>query len=155
MKLKLSRTVGVAAVATLTVAATLLVAVPAASQGGRPLYAVLIGGTEVPGPGHPTATGVGQVLLNQGQGSVCYDVASEGLSNVVAGHIHKAPAGVAGPIVVHFKVNPDGSASDCAEAARDLIKDIRQNPDQYYVNLHTSSLPKGAIRGQLQKGHGD
>jgi hypothetical protein len=33
----------------------------------------------------------------------------------------------------------------------ELIKDIRQNPSSYYVNLHTAEFPIGVIRGQLSK----
>jgi hypothetical protein len=37
----------------------------------------------------------------------------------------------------------------CVSAARDLIKTIRMNPSNYYVNVHTTDFPDGAIRGQL------
>jgi hypothetical protein len=33
----------------------------------------------------------------------------------------------------------------------DLIKAIRQNPEAYYVNVHNSDFPTGAVRGQLSK----
>ena len=33
--------------------------------------------------------------------------------------------------------------------ARSLGRAILQNPNRYYVNVHTAGLPDGAIRGQL------
>ena len=32
------------------------------------------------------------------------------------------------------------------------IKDIRQHPELYCVNVPTAAFPNGAIRGQLRKG---
>ncbi len=61
-------------------------------------------------------------------------------------HIHEAPAGVAGPIVVPLSP-PVGDG--CVPASRELIKEIRKNPESFYVNVHTAGRPAGAIRGQL------
>ena len=45
-----------------------------------------------------------------------------------------------------------GQLSGCATGVdEDLIKDIRQNPENYYVNVHTGPFQGGAIRGQLSK----
>ena len=40
-------------------------------------------------------------------------------------------------------------ASDCASAEASLISEIAQNPAGFYVNVHTSDFPGGAVRGQL------
>ena len=124
-------------------------AVPAALAGGRPFSTALSGANEAPGPGDPDGTGHARVTLNQGQGEVCYDFTVANVGPIVAGHIHRAPVGVAGPVVVPFPVAT--SLSGCVAADPELIKEIRQNPTEFYVNLHPADFPAGAVRGQLGK----
>ena len=80
----------------------------------------------------------------------------------VAGHIHKAPPGVAGPVVVPLFVSPApptnarhikqrGSIPATTDTQRALASDLCQNPGAYYVNYHTTAFPGGAIRGQLKR----
>lgn len=148
----------------LIVMALALTALPALAEGrpifaGRPLVANMDAEQEVP-PAESDGTGTARVWLNQGQGEVCFFVEWEDLTGPVIGaHIHIGPAGVNGPIVVPFQGFPagpdfdptDGPIEVCVEADKDLIKDIRQNPQGYYVNLHTEDFPGGEIRGQLSK----
>jgi hypothetical protein len=128
----------------------------AADPGGRPFSTELTGAAEAPDPGDPDATGTAALTLNQGLGQVCFSMSWADVDGeVFAAHIHEAPAGQAGDIVVPlFAGSFEGTdaVSDCVEADRELIKAIRQDPAEYYVNVH--SLPDfggGAIRGQLAK----
>lgn len=121
-------------------------ALPAAA-GGRPLDATLTGAAEVPVTGDPDGSGSASVTLNQGLGEVCWDITFAGIAAPVAAHIHVGEAGVPGPVVV-----PLNTSSGCVDGVdKDLIKDIRQNPSDYYVNVHNADFPGGALRGQLEK----
>lgn len=145
-------------IAAFTAAITLALAVASANaapapnsmgdMGGRPLTAVLSGASEVP-PNASTATGSASVWLNPGQSRVCYAVTVEGLTGTLSGaHIHIGAAGVNGPVKVPLAI-PD--LAGCADVDPELIKAIRQNPGNYYINVHTSAFPGGEIRGQLTK----
>ena len=135
----------------LIVLLSLLVAViPAAAQ-GRPFSTTLTGAAEVPGPGDPDGNGTAHITLNQGQGEVCFELTAEGIVPATAAHIHVGAADVAGPVVVPLAPPTDGSSSGCVSADADLIKAIRQNPENYYVNVHNAEFPAGALRGQLSK----
>lgn len=123
----------------------------AADDSGRKLTATLTGAAEVPGPGDPDGSGTAIITLNHGQGRVCWDLEVSGIDPATAAHIHVAPVGVAGPIVVPLSPPTGGSSSGCATADPALIKTIMQNPEQYYVNVHNSAFPAGALRGQLSK----
>jgi CHRD domain len=143
-------------VAAFTMVGMLAVGAPAYGE-GRPLSTMLTGAAEVPGPGDPDASGMALLTLNQGEGEICFELSwAEIDGTVVAAHIHAAPAGVAGPIVVPLftgvALAGTDSASGCVSGiSGELIKDIRHDPAGYYVNVHSTVFPAGAARGQLGK----
>ena len=68
---------------------------------------------------------------------------------MVAAHIHEAPPGEPGPIVVPlFEGTFAGTdeVSDCVDVDKSLIKDIRKHPDDYYVNTHARLRGRGRAR---------
>jgi CHRD domain len=88
---------------------------------------------------------------------VCFDLSWAGIDGtVVAAHVHAAPVGVAGPVVVPLftgvALSGTDSASGCVTGvSEELLKAIRHDPASYYVNVHSSVFPAGAARGQLGK----
>jgi hypothetical protein len=113
------------------------------------LQATLTGPAEVPGPGDPDGSGSAAILLNQGQGTVCFKLKVANIDEVTNAHIHSGTVDVSGPVVVGFDPVNNGLRNCVSGVDPDLIKDIRQNPQNYYVNVHTAAFPAGAIRGQL------
>jgi hypothetical protein len=141
--------------ATLGVVAMLAMGAPALGE-GRPFATTLTGAAEVPGPRDADASGTAFITLNQGQGEVCFELSWAGIDGTVtAAHIHVGGATVAGPVVVPLFVDAalpgTDSASGCVSASEELIKAIRHDPENYYVNIHSTVFPAGAVRGQLGK----
>ena len=123
-----------------------------ADGNGAPRVTTLSGAEEVPARNTP-ASGFASIRLNVGQGTVCWELTYSGLlAPATAAHIHAAPAGVNGGVVVPLSVSPTttGGSSGCREGVNPaLIQAIIDFPELYYVNVHTSMFPGGEIRGQL------
>jgi hypothetical protein len=152
-----------AVVVVLVALMTFVAATAAASDNRVKLRAELLGANEVP-PADPDARGVAEVTLKLHTSEICFAVEYRRVGTPNRGHIHAAPAGVNGGIVVTFfdLVAPPAPATDplfdqlekrrlrdCVSVDPALLADIAANPSNYYVNLHNSRFPGGAIRGQL------
>ncbi len=121
-----------------------------AMAGGAKLSATLTGAAEVP-PTDPDGSGTATLTVNVGRSEVCYDIVVRDITlPAIGAHIHVAPAGTNGPVVVAL-APPDASgvSGGCVSADRELVKAILKSPEQYYVNVHTVDYPGGAVRGQL------
>lgn len=135
------------------------------ADGGRKFTTSMSGAEEcntsvtptVCGVGDPDGSATGSVTINVGQERVCWEFGA--VTNIAVpnrGHIHKAPAGTNGGIVVDFfnvAAGTQGPLTGCtiAPLSRTLLIDIIQHPSDYYLNLHNSDFPGGAVRGQLEK----
>jgi hypothetical protein len=132
-------------------------ALPASAQFERPgvlaspLHAIMTGANEAPGPGDPDGFGYARFLFNANLGQVCYVLFVQDILPATAAHIHRAPVGSPGPVVIPLTA-PDasGMSSGCAMASSDLIAEILANPSAFYVNVHNAMYPPGAVRGQLE-----
>lgn len=118
--------------------------------------AFLAGENEVPVKGGPAVgdpTGRAVSFIKPSGNQVSFAFAWLGLQPTL-GHIHKAPAGVNGPVVVPLFgsevpstiIAVSGVVTGLNPA---LVKDIAQHPSDFYANLHTKEFPGGAVRGQL------
>ena len=145
----------VSRIAAVTMAAGLVwgvAATPAAAQSsGQPfsVFATVLRGENEPAGGDADGIGVAVVKVSPADAQVCYLLVANKLDTVVAAHIHHAPAGVNGPVVIPLQAPISGFSAACADISAALAADLVANPDQYYVNVHTTVFPGGAIRGQL------
>ena len=148
------------------VASVLLVSSMPVSAQVITMTANLNGGEETPAPGLLTGA-VGTALVS-------VDTVNEELAvtlslfniptTTAAGHIHIAPRGIAGPVVINFPI-PAGRTGDLPLSFRVGAAGFIARPEigiititdaiqaivggNAYVNIHTSQYPGGEIRGQL------
>jgi hypothetical protein len=119
------------------------------------LRANLTGAAERPGPGDANGSGTAFVRLRSGAERVCFSITFQRIARPMAGHIHRGGRQTAGPIVVPLFERAAGAASPIRGCARDVpattIRQIRNRPGGFYVNLHNRAFPEGAIRGQLRQ----
>ena len=152
-------------VPTIVILATLLLlgaltVAPVAAQSDRATVVyrlALSGAEEVCDPANlcgGEGTGEAILIVNPNNDTVCMlarwrDV----LGKVVAAHIHEAPEGVAGDVVVPLfpagtMLEGDDKTRVCVDGLG-LTDDINREPAEYYVNIHSTTFPGGALRAQL------
>jgi CHRD domain len=102
------------------------------------------------------AGGVAIVQVNAETDEITYRVVAVNLPAPLTGpttgaHIHlQNPGSATGGIVVDFE--PTGLSNGLIAAGTTIDSDadaILENPQNYYVNIHTEACPRGTIRGQL------
>jgi hypothetical protein len=121
---------------------------------------------EVAGGGDRGGSGFARLVLDEARETACYFIEWRGLEgSVTAAHIHVAPTGEDGPHAIdlfndkHFPGRHD-TAWGCVRveddrgghghmSAREKIRDIIENPEDFYLNVHSTRYEAGAIRGQL------
>lgn len=138
------------------------------AEGGRRFVKQLTGQAELDG-GRLTADmdgrGTAHVTVNVGQNRVCWDLQDlANLDTLVASHIHQGAINAQGPIKISFfnfgePIDLEGCTEVPGTTAfpfdRARLIDISEHPENYYVNVHTTAFPGGAIRGQLSRGRQD
>jgi hypothetical protein len=103
--------------------------------------------------------------------TLCYVLEAEAIDELDmapgggrAAHIHEAPAGVNGGVVANLSFPQGGTAADCLTEGEPgafptgeagIVQRILLNPADFYVNVHNSVYPGGAIRGQLSNAEED
>jgi hypothetical protein len=148
----------------------------------RNFIGILSGKNEVP-PNASKGRGVAKFQLAKDSSSISYKLVVANISNVNAAHIHRAGAGINGPVVVGlYSAAPGGGRISGPIAQGSFTPADLTGPyagstdfnlfladlhgDSLYVNVHTNDgvdpvsnepgdLPGGEIRGQLRApGHG-
>jgi hypothetical protein len=129
-------------------------------KGAARLEATLSAAAEVPGPGDPDLSGTADLVVNPRKGTVCFDVeldaASAGADTVVALHIHPSVAGAACTAsqdcapAIDLDFGDEGLEGCAKKLGKQLLSSIVDEPEQFYLHVHTARFPAGAARGQLE-----
>jgi hypothetical protein len=102
--------------------------------------------------GDPDATAAMILIVNRNRDSVCFLTRWADIDGtVVAAHIHLAPVGVPGGVVVPLFAGQFAGTDmlrGCV-SANGLAAAILANPAAYYVNIHSTLFQGGAVRSQL------
>ncbi|HEX2855254.1 MAG TPA: CHRD domain-containing protein [Opitutaceae bacterium] len=114
-------------------------------------HANLTGAQEVPANASP-GTGFADAILDVPTSVLTFSTTWSGLLAATSnGHIHTAPVGVSGPVVIPFPGLTLGSTfgtySNTFTLTAGQVSDLVAGLD--YVNIHSTSFPGGEIRGQL------
>lgn len=107
----------------------------------------LEGSNEVPA-GAPTGSGL-VVISIKAKGELCWKFSVlKGVAAPTAAHIHHGPSGTSGPVVIPLggAYKPSGCVTGTAPQ---LLALIELNPKKWYVNVHNTKYPDGAVRAQL------
>jgi hypothetical protein len=107
---------------------------------------MLSGANEVP-PNASTATGVGTLQITA-DGSVSGAVTVSGMA-ATAAHIHLAPAGQNGPVIVPLVKTGDNAFAAAAGAKLTDTQYASYLAGNLYVNVHSAAIPGGEVRAQL------
>jgi hypothetical protein len=139
-----------------------------ADGGAKNLRTHLTGGEENP-PNASQAQGQAVFQLSEDGTELSYRLIVANIENVTQAHIHKAPAGANGGVVVWLYPSAppsqlipgsfsgtlgEGTIADAqvvgslaGTGVAGLLAEIRAG--NTYVNVHTSAFPPGEIRGQI------
>ncbi len=128
---------------------TVLFAMSAFSAPPGPLFASPVGQNEIP-DADPNGKGGFNATIDGTQ--FCFGITVKNLDQPIAAHIHRGNAGTNGPIVItliHPSTGDPGASSGCTNVSPELLNEIKKRPSQFYLNVHTTAFPDGAIRDQL------
>ena len=121
-------------------------------------YAADLKGSNETPPNSSTATGSAFVTIDTINNTIAWDIVTQGIASPSAAHIH-GPGGLPGiakGVLIGFATSgsaftngrTSGSAS-IASLDAGTLNLLFTDPNQFYVNVHSSAFPGGEIRGQL------
>ncbi|MBA3431929.1 MAG: CHRD domain-containing protein [Actinobacteria bacterium] len=156
--------------------ASLIAAFVVATQAAPAVRTAQLNGEKEDPDGDLNGKGSARVRINTQKKKVCVSAGWRRIASPTGMHIHDAPRGENGAIVVGFFQQPGNPLPDSLRGARacvrgrsddpstgigiippdgmtvrELLRDIREHSRQYYVNIHNDPFPAGAIRGQLHR----
>jgi hypothetical protein len=143
------------------VVALLLYSNPAAAQHEVKIITTLTAVDPVTGTitGDTEGTGKAEFELIPEHGEICYEIEVQGIAEptepgpgVGSAHIHfVADGGIAVDLDAEFEPKGDDKfkATGCVDVDDELLSDIIDDPEAYYVNVHNLEFPGGALAGLL------
>ena len=102
-----------------------------------------------------TGTASGKITINFAQNTLCYQFRLNGLNNLTGAHIHAILKNNKMESVqdeVFVGLDPEALSSGtkvCINSDNRTLSSIGQNPSHYFLMIHTSKYPDGAIGGVL------
>jgi hypothetical protein len=93
----------------------------------------------------------GDAVLSLEKNAIRFSIVAPGLETVTAAHIHHGSSGTYGPMLweINTRYKGDSIRGTASDIPPGVITLIARDPAEYYVKLHTTAFPGGAIRGQL------
>jgi hypothetical protein len=143
------------------VIALLLYSNPAAAQHEVKIITALTAVDPVTGTitGDTDGTGKAEFELIPEGGKICYEIEVQGIAEptepgpgVGSAHIHfVASGGIAVDLDAEFEPRGDDEfkATGCVEVDEELLSEIIDDPEAFYVNVHNLEFPGGALAGVL------
>lgn len=126
--------------------AALVFAAPAGAAVKR-LEANLRGSAATDADGRGTA----KLRLNRERRRVCFTITVRNIDDVVAAHIHRRSDGSIAVPLIEAPVSGNRFTGCMEDVARSQIRRIVRRPRRFYVNVHTTPYPGGAIQGTLRR----
>ena len=117
-----------------------------ATATGADIKVTLSGANEVP-PVTTSATGSGIVMIGM-DGAVSGTITTTGIAGTAA-HIHEAPAGKNGGVIVPMTKSGDNAFVFPAGAKLTEAQMAALKAGNLYINVHSAANPGGELRGQL------
>lgn len=117
----------------------------------RMSYSAQMSGDQVvPEKGPPGARGEALITTENEGRTVCYQLRDQGVSTPTMAHIHRGARGAEGFMAVDLDRQRNGDQG-CVSSDPAVAREIERNPEGFYVDLHSTDDPGGAMRGQLTR----
>jgi len=125
----------------------LWVGIASLAASAQSMNVTLTGAQEVP-PVMTSASGVGAIIVAP-DGSVSGTITTSGIEGTMA-HIHEAPMGQNGPVIIPFTKTSDNvwSAPAGAKLTDAQLQSLKSG--NLYLNVHSATNKPGEIRAQLK-----
>ena len=125
----------------------------AASAVHAQTFTMTLAGSREPAGGDPAGRGLAVITFNGG--NVYYFLWVQGIAAPAAAHLHSGVQGISGAVLVGLEPSWNNIAANTYVASGSIPVDsattapILQTPSAYYVNVHNTPFPNGALRGQM------